>query len=190
MTKLTEGRWSIEVTQDWIDVTSGLPTPDEHWTYTDKAGHDHLYDHGYPTLVVVVDESHHCSGVDPDEQCDIGWNWYYDEDDGEEYEQWEAHEPHDIVLKYHRECPICGETIKPRMDPPYTSKQIPGMRHVRLSGTQFDGNMRRTLNVHPRPQDMDQIAALFTERANDAAIDAFVATLPKPECVDISVSSA
>jgi hypothetical protein len=48
----------LRVETEIIDVTSGLPQLNPHWTYTDEQGHEHRYEEGYPTLVRVVDARH------------------------------------------------------------------------------------------------------------------------------------
>jgi hypothetical protein len=63
--------------------------PDEKWTYTDKAGHAHHYDNGYPTLRAIITHVP-C----PDWECGC---------DG-----------FDVT---HYECPECGERINPGTKP-------------------------------------------------------------------------
>jgi hypothetical protein len=62
---------------------------DEHWRYTDRAGHAHSYAGGYPTL---VKQTRHVPCDDPD--CFSGGYC-----DGYE-ESW-------------YECPLCGEVVRP-----------------------------------------------------------------------------
>jgi len=85
-----------------IEVTSALPTADERWTFTDKAGHEHRYSRRgagdyYPTLTWVVDETHWC------------------EDCGDEH------------TEGHYECPLCGERIQPGLKGPSSFREfVPG----------------------------------------------------------------
>ena len=116
-TTISGRNWQLDVTQEWINVTSGQSSPNERWTFTDTAGHEHHYDHGYPTLEFVIDESHWCDGSEG----------IYN------------HDPHEAVDVAHYECLICRELIVPKMDPPYTPKQIPGMRSATLTGYRSDG---------------------------------------------------
>lgn len=109
--------WSIDVDQEWIDVTSGRPTADPRWTHTDAAGHAHHYKNGYPTLSYVVDEQHWCNG---------------DEGLG-------PHDPHWAVDRSHYECLVCGEHITPGTLPPFTSQRIPGVRTAYITGRRADG---------------------------------------------------
>jgi DNA-directed RNA polymerase subunit RPC12/RpoP len=76
-------RMDLRVEVERLDVTSDSPYADESWTFTDQAGHQHRYDHGYPTLSWVVDETWWC------------------EDCGDEH------------TEGHYECPLCGERIIP-----------------------------------------------------------------------------
>lgn len=94
----------LRVETEMIDVTSGLPRPDENWTYTDQHGHEHRYDDGYPTLIQVVDETYWC----PD--CN------------------DEHE------KTHLECRECGEHINPGLRGPSMFREfIPGPRSYYLN---------------------------------------------------------
>lgn len=107
--------WSIDMRQDWIDVTSGLPTANEDWRGTDVNGHEHYY--GYPTLDEVDDASHWCNG-----------------DEGIAH-----HDPHMHVDESHYECKVCRAVVEPAVDPPFTPKQIPGMATLTLTGLRSDG---------------------------------------------------
>ena len=65
---LPEGILRLERTGEMVTWERG---PVESWTFTDTQGHEHRYDHGYPTLVRVVDEWCHVEhglfgGADPD----------------------------------------------------------------------------------------------------------------------------
>ena len=107
MASVVRGPWgelSFEVEQ--IDVTSGLPYPDERWTYTDHHGHEHYRrDGGYPTLTWIVDETYWCG--DCDEEHTEG----------------------------HWECSICGERIEPGISGPDAfRKVIRGRRSYYLNG--------------------------------------------------------
>jgi hypothetical protein len=102
--RLPDGR-VLEIEVDMIDVTSGLPQPDEGWTYTDHVGHPHRWDNGYPTLVLVIDETYWCTDCG-DEHTDDHW-----------------------------ECPLCGEEIKPgTRGPDLFRRYIPGLTSYSLDG--------------------------------------------------------
>lgn len=109
--------WELQGDVEWIDVTSGLPTPKEDWRFKDRNGHEHHYDHGYPTLELVVDESHWCLGNEG-----LG-----------------AHDPHEAVDESHYECLICRVTVKPKMDPPGTPRSVRGLTTWTLRGYRSDG---------------------------------------------------
>ena len=94
--------------RDVIEVTSERYTPNERWRYTDRQGHEHYYDHGYPTLDLVIDSEHWCDGS----------------------EGWAHHDPHMAVDESHHECKVCREVIEPKLDAPGTRKSIAGMTTV------------------------------------------------------------
>lgn len=118
MATIQNGTYSVSIEQEWIDVTSPYPTPNERWTFTDSNGHDHRYDHGYPTLTHVVDASHWCYGN----------------------EGIAPHDPHEAVDESHYECATCGEVVEPKMDPGYTPKRTPGIRRTTLNAYRSDGS--------------------------------------------------
>jgi hypothetical protein len=117
---------------DRIDVTSNRPRPDPNWTYTDQAGHEHHYDkaapivpgrvRGYPTLVMVEDETYWCEDCQ-DEHTDS-----------------------------HLECPICGEHITPGLvGPPLYREYIPGMTHYYLNDEEISPDEYRRLAAEMQP---------------------------------------
>ena len=94
----------LRVETEMIDVTSLGPKPDKTWRYTDRHGHEHRYvddryvDGGYPTLIVVDDETWWC------DDCE------------------------DAHTESHRECRECGERIEPGMTGPSMAREYaPGM---------------------------------------------------------------
>jgi hypothetical protein len=115
--RLRVSSYDVEVDQEYIDVTSERPSPNERWRHTDSNGHEHRYDHGYPTLEFVVDAEHWCDGT----------------------EGFALHDPHMHVDEGHYECQECRERIEPKMDPPYTPKSIPGLRSAYITGPRSDG---------------------------------------------------
>lgn len=133
-TTISGRSWELEVDQQWIDITSENPTPNERWTFTDDQGHEHAYDHGYPTLEWIVDAEHWCDG----------------------HEGIYNHDPHIAVDEAHYECLICRQRIEPKMDPAYTPKSMPGMRSAYLSGVRADG-VKITLAL--TPEEFDELAA-------------------------------
>jgi hypothetical protein len=138
--------FELTINQDWIDVTSSRPSSNEYWKFTDAAGHEHQYANGYPTLRLVVDAEHWCSG-------DEGWT---------------PHDPHMQVDESHYECPECGEVIEPKMDPPYTPKSMPGLTSATLKGTRSDGT---TIMAGPTPDEVEALLVADTDEAQ-AIIDA------------------
>jgi hypothetical protein len=112
---------------DKIDVTSRLPYPDERWTYTDRAGHEHRYDKQapgdyYPTLSWVIDETYYC----PD--C------------------------HDEHTEGHWECPQCGERITPgSAGPDRFRRYIPGLTHYYLNDEEITKDEYQRLAAEFRP---------------------------------------
>jgi hypothetical protein len=127
--------WTLTVDQQQIEVTSGLSTPNERWTHTDAQGHEHRYDHGYPTLDLVVDAEHWCDGS----------------------EGWAPHDEHMAVDESHYECKLCREVIEPALDPPFTPKYVPGSVAARLRGVLLDGRMIEVL------VDEDEVARIQAE---------------------------
>jgi hypothetical protein len=110
----------LEMRREPIDVTSGLPTMDPDWRYTDKQGHGHYYDRStptyYPTLVTVVDGTYWC------DTC------------REEHEE------------THLECPICGETVVPGTRPPSAFREfVPGPAEYFLDGVPISPERYREL---------------------------------------------
>lgn len=80
---MNESRGELRFEREPIEITSSTPKPDEMWRYTDRAGHEHYWQGGYPTLRTVVEEPYWC----PD-----------------------CNEEH---ADSHLECPLCGETVYP-----------------------------------------------------------------------------
>lgn len=150
---LRVGRWTVDVQQEWIDVTSSFPSPDPRWTYTDQAGHEHHYSNGYPTLRYVVDGSHWCDGT----------------------EGLYNHDPHLAVDEYHYECQQCGEVIEPRLVPGGYPQSIPGMISATLSGIRRDGI---ECTYYPMGQDAHE-ALIAAIQQTDTAVDELLNTRPE-----------
>lgn len=150
--------WTLEVRQEWIDVTSERSSPNEHWTFTDANGHEHRYDHGYPTLEFVIDESHWCDGS----------------------EGLYNHDPHEAVDVAHYECLICRELIVPKMDPPYTPKRIPGMRSATLTGLRSDG---ATVEAWLMDDDLERIRS-----SSEEEVTALIDSLPDERIYSVTFS--
>jgi len=143
-TSVTGPSWKLEVEQEWIDVTPSGPTPNERWRTTDSNGHEHYYDHGYPTLDEVIDAQHWCNGT----------------------EGFALHDPHMQIDEWHYECKLCREVIEPDYDPPFTPKYIPGLRTATLTGVRSDG---AEIVVDVRE---DELAGLHDDAAAQAFLDA------------------
>lgn len=112
--------WELEVRQDWIDTTMGIPTLDPNWRGVDSNGHEHFYDkasHEYPTLDYIVDAEHWCEGN----------------------EGIAPHDPHMAVDEAHYECKVCREVVEPGVIPGGTPTGMPGAVSATLSGLRDDG---------------------------------------------------
>lgn len=97
----------LEIHREWIDITSALPRPSPSWTYTDAAGHNHVYGTDrelYPTLVIRTGEPYWCDECEDDHEDD----WY--------------------------ECPLCGEKITPGSYVDSSPRPMPGPVHYAIDG--------------------------------------------------------
>lgn len=141
------GSYVFTMGREYIDITSSHPTPNEHWAFTDANGHEHLYDHGYPTLEMVVDAEHWCNG-----------------DEG-----WARHDPHMHVDEAHYECRQCREVIKPAMDPGGTRKSVPGSVTATLEGPRSDGYV---VVAHLMDAEVERYSAATTDETALAILDA------------------
>jgi len=149
--------WVLDWTQDMIDITSLGPTPNEFWTHTDAAGHEHRYDwsSGYSTLNHVIDESEEIPGYFE--------QWGDDPDEGEWIDGYTR------IIADHYECKLCGEHITPTMDPPGMVKRIPGMVTCTIIGARFRARavgrhvpLYRFV-VHLTPEEYAEIKGTTTE---------------------------
>lgn len=123
----------VDVHQDYIDVTSERTTLDETWETTDPNGHHHYYDHGFPTLIHVVDKAHWCDGT----------------------EGAFPHDPHRHIDESHYECATCRLTVEPGTVPPFTKKHVAGRRDITVD---VKGNLDPTT---PRSGMFDGVAGEF-----------------------------
>jgi len=115
-TTITGDFGTLRAEVEMIDVSSALPRPDKKWTYTDRQGHRHHWDDGYPTLVVVTEESYWC------EDC------------------------HDEHTDSHYECPLCGEEIRPGLVGPSLYREYtPGMTSYYLNDEPISEDRYREL---------------------------------------------
>jgi hypothetical protein len=161
MVQTVSGRnWTLTVNQEWIDVTSERESPDERWTFTDAQGHDHRYERGYPTLDLVVDESHWCDG----------------------HEGIYNHDPHEQIDQSHYECLVCREVIEPAMHPPYHQKHIPGMRSATLTGLRSDGAQ---VEVWLQDDDLERVR----QADSDDAVTALIDSLPEDRIYSVTFAS-
>jgi hypothetical protein len=158
--KLMSQHWQMTVDIDQVDVTSPFPSPHHHWRFTDAEGHEHRWDHGYPTLTRVVDAEHWCDGN----------------------EGIARHDPHMATDEAHYECAICGEVIEPEMDPPYTPKTIPGHITYTLTGHRSNGAKVTAWLTEDE-------AAAVTPDATDDTIAALLDAIPDERCSLIEYSS-
>lgn len=109
--------WTLTCDQEKIDVTWGQDTLDPKWRATDENGHEHYYEHGYPTLDFVVEAEHWCNG-------DEGYG---------------RHDPHMCTDEGHYECRICRAVVEPGIIRGGAPQYIPGMRSWTLKGTTTQG---------------------------------------------------
>jgi hypothetical protein len=109
-------RMDLRAETERIEVTSSLPYADKDWTYTDRHGHSHRYDRGYPTLTWVVEYTYWCDTCQDEH------------DEG------------------HYECPLCGEHITPGMaGPDRFRRYIPGMTRYYLNDEEISETEYRRL---------------------------------------------
>ena len=154
--------WSLDVRRDWIDITAGVPSPNERWVFTDSHGHEHRYDKGYPTLDFVVDEQHWCMGN----------------------EGLYAHDPHWAVDESHYECKACRERIRPAVDPPGTPKGIPGPWDATLKGRVPDG---RTITVALSEDELQRVWSAGDDA--DAVVLDVLSSAPRERTIRVEFSS-
>jgi hypothetical protein len=125
-------RVSIDMQRDVIDVTSNHYTADPDWRHTDRQGHEHRYERGYPTLDLIVDASHWCMGN----------------------EGLYAHDQHEAVDESHYECLLCRETIEPGLLPPGYPQTIAGLIVATATAVLDDG---RKVTVHLTSDEIEQV---------------------------------
>jgi hypothetical protein len=101
---------TIEVHQEWIDITSGTATkPDRSWETYDAAGHYHSYDTDGELPTLEASRRH----VNCDEDVACGFDGIVCETG------------YDII---EHECRICGDQVEPQRVPDTEPKQIPGLK--------------------------------------------------------------
>jgi hypothetical protein len=126
---------SIEPVYDTF-VSTG-PAPDRSWRFTDRAGHAHRYDDGYPTMTEVVDRSEWCDG-------DTAY----------------PHDPHDLVVESHWECSKCRERIKPGLVPAGRPQHV----HAGWSGKVHAIRERMEWKATLSQEEADRIVKLHPDR--------------------------
>lgn len=155
--------WTVTLNREMIDVTLGRhSSPNECWRATDSQGHEHRWENGYPTLRRVVDESHWCDG----------------------HEGMYNHDPHEQVDESHYECLLCGEVVKPAMDPPGTPKFIPGAVTGTIEGPRSNGLVIRAWLT------ADEIDAIRSDPENADAMQALVDAIPDERISSTTFASA
>jgi hypothetical protein len=115
----------LRVERQVIDVSSASARkPDMSWTFVDKAGHFHAFDHeGRLPTVVRREERVPLDLTDgPDD---------YDDDDGAESDPDEY--PELCYSVTHTECGLCGEKVEPLYVADYPTKLIPGRTEYTLT---------------------------------------------------------
>jgi hypothetical protein len=144
--------WALDVDVDYEDATSAWPTPNEHWRHVDASGHEHRYERGYPTLRLVVDESHWCDGT----------------------EGFALHDGHEQTDRSHYECAECGEVVVPAMDPPGMPKMVPGRATAALVGYRSSG---ARVTARLTETELETLRGLGAEPA-DADVTALLDAMP------------
>lgn len=155
------GRHQIQyrVSQDVTSYVTDRSSPDETWTFTDAAGHEHHYDHGYPTLAWIVEEQHWCDGTEG----------IYNHD---------GHWVDDVA---HWECRICGEVIEPRLHPPGRTVYVPGPKSAEASGFRSDGSR---ITCWLTEEDSKALEALLRARDSDG-VQRWLDEFPEDRIVSI-----
>jgi hypothetical protein len=144
-TRWSAPTWELETHTDVIETTMGWTyAPDTNWRTTDANGHEHRYNHGYPTLDFVVDASHWCDGS----------------------EGWAHHDPHEAIDESHYECKTCRLTIEPSLIPPGVRTFMPGLTTCTLSGYRSDGAWLRVR--------VDESTARGIASSDESVRDAYV----------------
>jgi hypothetical protein len=156
MSAFRTSRVHVSMSRDMIDVTCGIPTASETWRYTDTNGHEHYYEHGYPTLDFIIDEQHWCNG-----------------DEG-----YASHDPHMAIDAAHYECKLCKVTVEPGVDPAFTPKYTPGMTTCTISGVRDDG---LRIEAHLTQEEGAQFVAHPTEETAVRLLNA----IPLNRCTSI-----
>jgi hypothetical protein len=152
---------------DVIDVTSDRPSYDTRWRATDSNGHEHRYDHGFPTLSYVVDERHWCDGT----------------------EGFMLHEPHWAVDADHYECELCGAVVEPGLLPAGYPQYIDGMKNVSLKGRRSDGIEVDVALYEAEFDTLASAAASDDETAMDRAVLAMLDEMPSERWASVTFAS-
>ena len=100
---------------DMIEATC-LRRPDESWTFTDAAGHEHYWTFDGRRGTYRPDAKAETPTLETVH-------------DGTGY--WEDGEPYEI---YHHECRICRETVEPRCCADQSRQYVPGPRYYYIDG--------------------------------------------------------
>ena len=149
---ISGSHWTLTNEQRGEWVTMGVRTTDEHWMFTDAAGHEHRYDSGYPTLDYVVDASHWCDGR----------------------EGLYSHDPHEAVDDAHYECKLCREVIKPGTHPPEHQVYVAGSSSYRITGLRSDGAQTEAMLM---PDQVERIASAARDQ-RDAIVQTLLDEMP------------
>lgn len=148
--------WTLDVDQEWIDTTAGVPTIDRQWRAADSNGHEHYYDgerYEYPTLDYIIDAEHWCDGT----------------------EGIALHDPHMAVDESHYECKICRDTVTPGLHPPGHPTAIPGVTRATLTAVNSDGV---TVTISATEDEVGQIDERVTEAGRASAARRIVSDAP------------
>jgi hypothetical protein len=108
----------LRVERQVIDVSSATARkPDMSWTFVDKAGHFHAFDHegNLPTIVRREER------VQPD---------FEDEEDRDTDDDFYGDYDYSVT---HIECTLCGEKVEPQYVPDYPQRLIPGPTEYTLT---------------------------------------------------------
>lgn len=165
MTSTYHGRgWVLEVEQPTEVVRSGVWTRDPDWRGVDENGHEHYYEHGYPTLDFIVDESHWCDGS----------------------EGISHHDPHEQIDESHYECLICRAVVEPGSLPPDHPITIRGPINATLAGNDRPGSHRR---VWLTEDEFERIRAMAATGEDDGTALDILRNAPPDRIIEQRYSS-
>lgn len=161
---ISGSHWTLTHEQRGEWVTMGVRTADERWLFTDANGHEHRYDHGYPTLELIVDESHWCDGR----------------------EGLYSHDPHEAVDACHYECITCRDVIEPRTHPPDHQVYQPGFSDYTVTGVRSDGIH---IEAFLLPEQIERVRGITDLAAMEQAVQVLLDEMPEGQIRSMQIAS-